>query len=63
MSMQLGLCYHTLEKIDNDKCKMKMLAAWLRQQNIVPQRGVSVLQAALKKIGEKELASRIMVSY
>ena len=71
LGLELGLCYPTLEKIDNDhhdrtdKCKMKMLAAWLRQQDNVSQVGVpswSVLRAALRSIGEKELASRIMVS-
>ena len=41
LGLQLGLSYHTLEKIDNDHhdrtdtCKMKMLVAWLRQEDDV----------------------------
>ena len=71
LGLQLGLHYPTLQKIENDHpnrtdtCKMKMLAAWLQQQDNVSQKGVpswSVLQAALKKLGENELAKRIMVS-
>ena len=69
LGVQLGLYYSTLEKIrsqqcDNiDDCKMDMLSTWLRQQDDVSQRGVpswSMLQAALRKMGENELASRIV---
>ena len=68
LGLALGLRYPTLEKIENDhpnktdKCKMKMLAAWLQQQDNVPQNGDpswSVLQAALRRIGENELAVSI----
>ena len=70
LGLALGLFYPTLESIEkdcdrNDDCKMKMLAAWLRQQDSVSQKGVpswSVLQAALRRVGENELASRIVVS-
>ena len=69
LGLELGLHYSTLEKIrsqqrDNiDDCKIDMLSAWLRQQDDVSQRGVpswSVLQAALRKMGENELACRIV---
>ena len=69
LGLQLGLCYPTLEKIENDhpnktdKCKMKMLVAWLEQRDNVPQKGVpswSVLRAALRRIGENELADKII---
>ena len=72
LGLKLGLLYPTLEKIDNDHpnktetCKMKMLAAWLQQEDDVPQKGVpswSMLQAGLRKMGKNELASGIMVSY
>ena len=70
LGLQLGLHFSTLEKIENDynrtdKCKMMMLAAWLRQQDSVSQTGVpswSVLVAALRIVGENGLASRIEVS-
>ena len=71
LGLQLGLRYSTLEEIQNDNhdrtgmCKMQMLAAWLRLQDNVRQKGLpswSVLGAARKKIGKKELAGRIMVS-
>ena len=69
LGLKLGLHYPTLTKIRNDQrdqtdnCKMEMLSAWLNQQDSVPQKGVpswSVLQAALRKIGENELASEIV---
>ena len=70
LGLQLGLHFTTLERIENDhnrtdKCKMMMLAAWLRQQDSVFQAGVpswSVLVAALRSMGENELAGRIVVS-
>ena len=71
LGLALGLHYTTLKAIEYDhpnqigKCKMELLAAWLQQCDIVPQVGVpswSVLQGALRRIGEEELADRIMVS-
>ena len=71
LGLHLGLRYSTLKKIKSDHhdktdmCKMEMLAAWLQQQDNVFQEGMpswSVLVAALKRVGENELASRIVVS-
>ena len=70
LGLALGLLYPTLKSIEkdsdrNDDCKIEMLAAWLRQQDNVDQSGVpswSALRAALRRVGEKELASRIAVS-
>ena len=67
LGLALGLLYPTLEKIkkDNDKtddCKREMLVAWLQQQDEVSKKGVpswSVMRAALKMIGENELADKI----
>ena len=72
LGLALGLLYTRLKMIENEKqghigeCKMEMLAAWLQQQDDVPQKGVPtwpVLQAALKQIEEKQLAHRTMVSF
>ena len=69
LGLTLGLHYPTLQKIEKEhyndtyRCKIDMLAAWLQQQDSVLQKGVpswSVLQAALKKIRENELAHRIL---
>ena len=69
LGIHLGLRYSTLEAIDIEQrskienCKMEMLVAWLKQQDNVSKNGVpswSVLKAALKKIGENELADRII---
>ena len=69
LGVQLGLKYSTLESIEIDhnskigRCKMQMLVAWLKQKDNVSQYGVpslSVLKAALKKIGENELANKII---
>ena len=71
LGVQLGLRYSTLKRIRHDHhdktdmCKMEMLAEWLQQNYNVPLNGVptwSVLQAALRSMGEKKLASRIVVS-
>ena len=70
LGLELGLLYTTLERIETDnrevaQCKTKMIAAWLRQQDNVLQVGVpswSVLQTALKKIGEVNVASQIVTS-
>ena len=68
LGLQLGLLYPTLKRIEEeqrgliDKCKTEMLAAWLQQQDNVAVKGVpccAVLKAALKKIGENQLASEI----
>ena len=72
LGLQLGLLYPTLERIDREQrgrisgCKIDMLTAWLEQQDNVSQRGVpswSVLRAALERIGEHELADRIVSVY
>ena len=69
LGLALGLLYSTLQKIEKceseevDDCKREMLAAWLQQQDNVSQRGIpswSVLQTALKIIGENELANEIL---
>ena len=71
LGLALGLKKHTLRMIRfqkrecTDKCKMKMLAAWLCQRDNVPQKGVpswSVLRATLRKIGENVVADSIEVS-
>ena len=58
----------TLKKIDDDqrgktdRCVMEMIAAWLQQQDNVSKKGVpswTVLQTALRKIGEIQLADEI----
>ena len=68
LGLALGLCYPTLQKIDDEKrgkvnsCMREMLAAWLQKQDNVSQVGApswSVLQTALRKIGENELADMI----
>ena len=72
LGLQLGLLYPTLERIDREQrgrisgCKIDMLTAWLQQQDNVSQRGVpswSVLRGALQRIGEHELADRIVSGY
>ena len=69
LGLALGLRYPTLEKIENDhpnkidKCKMKMLVAWLEQRDNVSQKGVpswSVLRTALRRMGANELADKII---
>ena len=64
LGLQLGLFYPTLEQIETDnhnkveQCKTKMLVAWLKRQDNVLKVGVpswSVLQTALRKIGENEI--------
>ena len=68
LGLALGLHYPTLQKIDNEKrgkvnsCMREMLAAWLQKQDNVSQVGApswSVLQTALRKIEENELADTI----
>ena len=68
LGLALGLLYPTLERIEEEqrgvieKCKMKMLAAWLQQHDQVSRKGVpswSTLKTALMNIGENELADTI----
>ena len=68
LGLALGLLYPTLEKIKVEQCraieecKTKMIAAWLQQQDNVSKKGVpswAVLQTALRKIGEIQLADKI----
>ena len=70
LGLALGLLYPTLERIDEEqrgvieKCKMKMIAAWLLQQDNVLRKGAPswvVLQTALYNIDENELAANIIV--
>ena len=72
LGLELGLHYPTLTKIRSDQhdqtddCKMEMLSAWLNQQDCVLQKGVPswpVLQAALRRMGENELADKIRRDY
>ena len=68
LGLNLGLCYPTLERISEEQrgnisqCKLKMMVAWLQQQDMVSQKGVpswSVLRTALTRIGDHEIANRI----
>ena len=71
LGLQLGLLYPTLEKIENDNrgqvesCMREMIAAWLKQQDDVPKKGTpspSVLKAALRKIGENQIADQLSLT-
>ena len=68
LGLRLGLLHPTLKKIETnnhgqvEQCKTDMIAAWLNRQDNVLQVGVpswSVLQTALRKIGENEVADQI----
>ena len=69
----LGLYYDpTLTDIETyrlrkpEECKKDMLSAWLQRKDNVSETGVpswSVLRAALQRIGEHELADRIVSVY
>ena len=68
LGLALGLLYPTLERIEEEqrgaieKCKTKMIAAWLQQQDNVCKNGDPswvVLRTALEKIGERQLASEL----
>ena len=68
LGLALGLLHPTLQKIEReqhdrvDDCKTEILAAWLQQQDNVSQHGIpswTVLQTALREIGENELANEI----
>ena len=69
LGLQLGLLYSSLKKIDLEQrgnissCKIEMLSAWLQKQDNVSQKGDpswSVLKAALKQIGEHDIADKIV---
>ena len=69
LGLALGLLYSTLERIENEqygaieKCKIKMISAWLQRQDNVSKNGDPswlVLQAALVEIDENELADKII---
>lgn len=66
LGLQLGLFYHTLERIDLEQrgrindCKISMLSAWLQHQDDVSKKGVpswNMLKVALKKIGHNDKCS------
>ena len=68
LGLELGLLFPTLERIKEEqhevveKCRMKMLAAWLQRQDNVRRHGVpswSILKTALVNIEEKEIADTI----
>ena len=68
LGLELGLLYTTLESIENkecrdvEKCKTKMLAGWLQQQDEVAKKGVpcwATLEKALRNIGHNDLANTI----
>ena len=63
LGLALGLLYPTLERIEEEqrgaieKCKTKMIAAWLQQQDNVCKNGDPswvVLRTALSRIGEAD---------
>ena len=67
LGLDLGVSFYTLRRIEEEKrgdierCKTEMLAAWLQQQDQVSQVSApswSVLQQALRNIGENELAKK-----
>ena len=74
LGLTLGLLYRptltgiaTYRREKPAECIKDMLTAWLEQQDNVSQRGGvpswSVLRAALQRIGEHELADRIVSVY
>ena len=69
LGLILGLLYQpTLTDIEAyrrgkpDECRMDMLSAWLQQQDNVNNPSWSVLRAALQRMGEHELANRIITN-
>ena len=60
LGLALGLLYPTLETIEKEQrgevkqCKTKMLASWLRQQDVPSW---AMLRRALEEIGERQLAN------
>ena len=72
LGLALGLSYHTLKGIRTserdkvDQCIREMIAAWLAKKDNVSRIGTpswSVLQAALREIGENEVADHVRVSF
>ena len=69
LGINLGLLYQpTLTDIEShrrgkpDECRLDMVSAWLQQQDNVAQKGLpswSVLRAALRRMGENKVASKI----
>ena len=66
LGLALGLDYSTLQRIDWEKmgrieeCKMEMLSSWLQQKDDVVEKALpswSVLETALRKIGEIKVAN------
>ena len=64
LGLALGLLYPTLERIEEEqrgaieKCKTKMIAAWLQRQDNASKNGVPtwmMLQTALREIGKENL--------
>ena len=72
LGLNLGLSYQpTLTDIETHRqgrpgeCKIDMFSAWLQQKDNVSQKGVpswGILRAALQKMGENEIADRLMTS-
>ena len=69
LGLALGLLYPTLERIEEEqhgaieKCKTKMIAAWLQRHDNVSKNGDpswAVLKTALINIDENELSDKIM---
>ena len=68
LGLELGLLFPTLQQIKTnnlgnvEQCKTNMIAAWLNRQDNVPKVGFpscSVLQTALREIGEGEVANEL----
>ena len=68
LGLALGLDYSTLQRIEREKmgrieeCKMEMLSAWLQQKDDVAEEALpswSVLETALRKIGENKIAKEL----
>ena len=71
LGLALGLLYPTLERMKEEqrgaieKCKTKMIATWLEKKDNVSKNGAPswlVLQTALRKIDENDLADQIITS-
>ena len=65
LGLALGLLHPTLQTIEGDykkknDCMREMLAKWLQRQDNVSRPSWSVLQTALKSIGENELANKTL---
>ena len=71
LGVELGLSYFTLQAIEMERCmrlndcRRDMFVAWLQMRDKVSTVGEpswSVLRAALRRMGEKGLANKILVS-